>query len=305
MRHTSFTASALTVGLATALAGCGSDTLDPGGHTSASSPSSAKVTVTKDAALAKLAPADVRKQGTLVVGTNPSYAPNEFTVNGNQIKGMDIDLMTAIAQKLGLKIRFQSGNFDSLIGGVSSGKYALSISAFTINPERLQQISMVQYLNAGSQWAISKNSTKDINVAEPCGLTVGVQKGTVQVDELTAKNKACVAHGKPKVTMIVEESQAKVTADLVTGKVDAMSADSPVAGWAVTQNRDALKLHGKLYDSAPYGIAVAKDQTEFANAISKALTALRKDGTYQKILDNWGSGSGAVTAFPVNPSVEG
>ena len=50
-----------------------------------------------------------------------------------------------------------------------------------------------------------------------------------------------------------------------------------------------------------YGIVVKKDNTAFAEAISKALEALDKDGTYKKILDAWSNGDGAVTSFPVNP----
>lgn len=287
------------------LAGCGSDTLDPGGQTSASSHSSVAVTVTKDEKLAALVPAELRNKGTLTVGTDASYAPNEFTVDGNTIKGMDIDLLTAVASKLGLKLMFENGNFDSLIGGIASGKYDLGISSFTINNERMKQITMVQYLNAGTTWATTKNQTKQINTSAPCGLTVGVQKGTVQVDDIAAKDKACRAAGKPAIKSVVEDAQSKVTADLMAGKVDAMLADSPVANWAVAQNAEALKTTGQMYDAAPYGVAVNKSQKSFAEAVSKALAELEKDGTYQKILENWSYRDGSVSEFPVNPSVKG
>lgn len=304
MRHTYRGGSAaVAVLLTAALAGCGSDTLDPGGSPSASSQTSVPVTVVKDDALAALVPDDVRKAGTLTVGTDASYAPNEFTVNGNQIKGMDIDLLSAVASKLGLKLTFQNGNFDSLVGGVASSKYALGVSSFTINSDRLKQITMVQYFSAGTAWAVSKNSSKKVDPNDACGLTVGVQKGTVQVDDLTARSKKCTAAGKPAITQIVEDAQAKVTADLIAGKVDAMAADSPVANWAVAQNAQSLEKVGTMYDAAPYGIAFAKNDTKFAEAVSKALEALAKDGSYKKILANWSNTEGAVSQFPVNPQV--
>lgn len=296
---------AASVTLTSLLAACGSDTLDPGGAATPSAHSSTAVNVTADETLANLVPDDVKKSGTLTIGTNASYAPIEFTENGNQIKGLDVDLMTTVGQKLGLKVTFQNGNFDSLIGGVSSGKYQMAASAFTINSERLQQVNMVQYLNAGSLWATTKTSTKTIDPKNACGLTVGVQKGTVQVDEVNAKNKECTKAKKPSINIVVEDSQSKVTADLMAGKVDAMAADSPVAAWAVAQNSQALKEVGTMYDSAPYGFVTAKSDTQLAQAISKALASLKKDGSYDKILDNWGNKSGAVKEFPINPNVGG
>jgi polar amino acid transport system substrate-binding protein len=82
-----------------------------------------------------------------------------------------------------------------------------------------------------------------------------------------------------------------------------MLADSPISAYAVKQTGDALELAGDVYDAAPYGIVVPKEQTSEAEAISKALEAIAADGTYQTALDNWGGASGAVTEFPVNPSV--
>ena len=303
MRHLSTLGIAGLSALALTLSACGSDTLDPGGSTKKSSQTSEPVTVKEDPQLSKLVPDDIRKLGTLTVGTDASYAPGEFTENGNQIKGMDIDLLKAVADKLGLKVRFENGNFDSLIGGVSSGKYPVSISSFTINSDRLKQITMIQYFNAGTSWATQANSTKKIDIKAPCGLTVGVQKGTVQVDELNAKNKECIKAGKPGINQVVEDAQSKVTADLMSGKVDAMTADSPVAAWSIAQSNGSLKPVGSMYDTAPYGIAVSKDNKQFADAIAKALTALHQDGSYKKILQNWGNTAGAVTEFPINPQV--
>ncbi|MBZ4498432.1 ABC transporter substrate-binding protein [Dermacoccus sp. Tok2021] len=288
------------------LSGCGSDSLDDSkdsGSGGSSSSSSAAPAVKKDDALAKLVPADIAKMGTLTVGTDASYAPNEFTAaDGKTIQGMDIDLLKAVAAKLGLKLTFQNGGFDSLIGGVTSNKYPLAISSFTINEKRMQQVSMVQYFNAGTSWATAKGNPKKVDVDKACGLTIGVQKGTVQADDdLPARNKNCVAEGKKANKLVVEAEQSKVTADLIAGKVDAFAADSPITAWAVAKNEDKLEKVGSVYEAAPYGIVVAKDQTKFAEALSKALESLEKDGTYKKILEQWNNGDGAVNEFPVNP----
>ncbi len=58
---------------------------------------------------------------------------------------------------------------------------------------------------------------------------------------------------------------------------------------------------GDIYDAAPYGFVVPKDQTDFAQAIADALSQLASDGTYKAALDKWGNSSGAISDFSVNP----
>jgi len=82
-----------------------------------------------------------------------------------------------------------------------------------------------------------------------------------------------------------------------------MLADSPIVAYAVKQTNGTLALVGDIYDSAPYGYAIAKDQKAFADVIGEAVQALIADGTYKTILDKWGVTAGAVTTAEVNPSV--
>lgn len=294
--------------IAFTLSACGSNSLNSGSSSSSSTSSSASsspVSVAKDDSLAKLVPADIAKQGTLTIGADASYAPDEFTAaDGKTIVGMDVDLFKAVATKLGLTVNFENGDFGTLIGGVTAGKYAASISSFTVNADRMKSVTMVKYYNSGTRWVTSKGNPKKIDPDNACGLTIGVQKDTVEESpDLPARSKKCTEAGKKAITIVSEVAQSKVTADLIAGKIDAFAADSPVSNWAVAKNSDKLMLIGSKYASAPYGIVVAKNSTAFANAISKALESLQKDGTYKKILDNWNNGDGAVSSFPVNPSV--
>ncbi|MFC6713158.1 ABC transporter substrate-binding protein [Branchiibius cervicis] len=290
------------VALMTALSACGSDSLNTG-STGTNSPTASVTTGGADASLASMVPADIKAKGTLTVGSDASYAPNEYLQGGTTVVGMDVDLFNAALAKLGLKANWQNGNFDTLILGVTSGKYDAAASSFTINADRMKQVNMISYFTAGSQWVTTKGNPNKVDPDNACGLTVGVQKGTVQVDDLTARSKKCRESGKEVITQVVEQDQSKVTADLVSGKVQAMVADSPVALYAVKQTGDKLEAVGKIYDSAPYGIVVKKDATDFAKAIAAAFTAMEKDGSYKQILAKWGQESGAITTFEVNPSV--
>ncbi|SER74055.1 polar amino acid transport system substrate-binding protein [Propionibacterium cyclohexanicum] len=278
----------------------------PAEPSGASSASSALPAVSPDAALAGQVPQKFKSKGTLTVGADASYAPNEFIAeDGKTVIGMDVDLVAAVSAKLGLKSEFQNADFGTIILGVSSGKYDMGASSFTINSERLQQVNMVQYLKAGTLWAVQKGNPKKVDPQNPCGLTVAVQKDTVQVDDLAARDKKCTDAGKPAINQIVEVEQSKATADLVSGKADAMLADSPVTSYAVEQSEGALETVGDIYDAAPYGLVFAKEDTEMAELVGKALGELKDDGSYQAILAKWGNASGAVSEFPVNPSVAG
>lgn len=293
---------ATCAGLAVVVAGCGSSSLSTNTAAPGAAASTSLAAPTKDDALAAKLPPKIARAGTIVVGMDTSYPPNEFLGgDGKTAQGMDVDLFKAVAAKFGVKADFQTATFDTIILGVGSGKYDVGVSSFTINPDRKKSVNMVSYFDAGTLWATAKGNPKKVDPANACGLAIGVQKGTVQIDDLTARSKKCTDAGKPAITMVVDDLQVKITNALVSGKVVAMAADSPITNYAIKQSEGALEKLGEVYDSAPYGIVVPKAQTEFAAAIAEALKKLEADGNYGKILSNWGLQDGAVTTFAVNP----
>lgn len=278
------------------LVGCGSSSLDTGSK-------KATVDTGVDKAAAALVPQEIKDKGTLVVGSDASYAPSEFLAgDGKTIEGFDVDLFTAVAKKLGLKAEFQNASFDTIITGVLGKKYDIGVSSFTIKAEREKQVNMVSYFNAGTQWAAAAGNPKSVDPAKPCGLNVAVQKGTTQAeDDLPAKVKACKAAGKP-IHVLIYDKQDAATAAVVAGKADAMLADSPVVAYAVKQSTGKLEAVGDIYDAAPYGYVVPKEQTDLADAIVAALKSLDSSGDYKKVLDTWGVSDGAISDFAVNPT---
>jgi polar amino acid transport system substrate-binding protein len=276
-------------------AGCGtsSDTANTGGG---AAPSTAV-----DAALAAKVPASIKSAGKIIIGTDSTYAPSEFLdTDGKTVVGFDVDLFNAVAGKLGLKAEWQSSKFDDIIPGVSSGKYNVGVSSFTVNADREQQALMVSYFSAGTQWAAKAGATVDPDNA--CGKKVAVQTGTVQVDDVTARSKTCTGGGKPAITIDQYQDQGIATNSVVSGKDDAMLADSPVCAWAVKQTNGQLALVGQIYDSAPYGYVLPKDQTDFGTALAGAVQDLITDGSYKTILAKWGVEAGSISSPAVNPS---
>jgi len=280
---------------ALALVGCGSNSL--GGDTK-----KATVDTGVDSAAAAMVPQAIKDKGTLVVGSDASYAPSEFLAgDGTTVEGFDVDLFTAVAKKLGLKVEFQNASFDTIITGVQGGKYDVGVSSFTVNTDREKQVNMVSYFSAGTQWSTKKGNPNHIDPNNACGAKVAVQKATVQADDVTARSKKCTAAGKKAIQVDQYQGQDQATAAVVSGKDQAMLADSPVIAYGVVQTNGQMEKLGAIYDSAPYGYVVPKKDMAFADALAGALKALIKDGTYKKILDAWYVGDGAMSNPQVNP----
>jgi polar amino acid transport system substrate-binding protein len=255
-----------------------------------------------DAALAAKVPAAVKADGKIVVGTDSTYAPNEFlAADGKTIQGFDVDVFNAVAAKLGLTAQFVTAPFDNIIPSVGSGKYEIGVSSFTVNADRKKIVDMVSYFQAGTQWGTKTGNPAKIDPDNACGKKIAVQKGTVQVDDLTARSKKCTDARQSQITIDQYQGQDEATAAVVSGKDDAMLADSPVIAYAVKQTTGQLELLGSIYDSAPYGYIVKKAQGEFAQAIADALKAIISDGSYTAALNKWGVGQGGITNPTVNP----
>ncbi|MBO3751603.1 ABC transporter substrate-binding protein [Streptosporangiaceae bacterium NEAU-GS5] len=256
--------------------------------------------------LATIVPDSIKADGKLLIGTEASYAPNEMVDPSSQtIVGWDIELGQAIAAKLNLTAVYQNAGFDTIIPGVQSGKYEMGISSFTDTPERQKVVDFVTYYSAGTSWAVLKGNPKHVMPDKACGKNVGVQQGTIQVQDLKKRSDVCVAAGKSPVDMVVHKLQTEVTADLVSGKTDAMLADSPVVGYAADQTNGRLDVLGQAYSTAPYGIAIGKKSGGLKEAVQGVLKELIADGTYMRILNKWGVEEGAIKYPAINAATNG
>jgi polar amino acid transport system substrate-binding protein len=278
------------------LSACGSNSL--GGEPAGSQAPSVSVSQNQDLS-AKL-PQSIKSSGVIRIGTDASYAPSEFlAADGKTVQGFDVDVFNAVAAKFGVKTQWQPSDFSTIINGVNGKKYDIGISSFTINDERKKQVTMVSYFSAGTQWGTAKGNPKGIDPDNACGKNIAVQTGTVQQeDDLPVRQKKC---GSNKINILSFKDQSQATAAVVSGKADAMLADSPVVAYAIKQSGGKLEALGDIYEAAPYGYVLPKDETDFAQAIVEALKEIKTDGAYNAALKKWGVEQGAIDDFAVNP----
>ena len=306
LKFKSFAALALSAAMMFSVAACG--TTDSGDAKSDSKAKNTTVgydvsTIKKDDELAKLVPSgDLVKDGELSAGMELSYAPAEFYAeDGKTPVGYDIDMTKAIAKTLGLKPNIVSSMFDTIIPSIGS-KYDLGITAMTITEERMQSVDFVSYYRAGSTWAVKKGNPNKIDTSDLCGKKVAVQTATMQETEANKIAKQCEADGKDKLEVISSKLQTDVTTNVVTGKADVFYADSPVAGYAISQTDGQLEALGEDVGVTKEAVAIKKGDSDTAKAVQAAMQKLMDDGTYMKILKHWGVESGALDKAEINPT---
>jgi polar amino acid transport system substrate-binding protein len=272
IRRVAVTGAALSL-LAVSAAGCGQSqpSGSPPAATRAPTTSGGVAAAQQDPKVAALVPAQVRSKGTLVVAADATYAPNEFVdKDGRTILGMDADLASALAQVMGLRAQLVNVPFDSIIPGLAAGKYHLGMSSLTDTKQREQTVDMVTYFRAGNSFMVKQGSQISVNsLADLCGHTVAIEKGSSYVAEVTAQDRTCKAAGKPAITMRQYSGQPAANLALLSGRAEVTIADSPVASYQVKQSGGQLQVVGKPYGVAPYGIAVPK-QSGLAEPVLQA-----------------------------------
>ncbi len=285
-----------------ALAGCGSSS-----NSSSTSSSTASTSSSSGGAVASIAsqvPAAIKSKGTLTVATEAQYAPNEFVApDGHTIIGMDADLMNALGEVMGLKVKLVNANFETIIPGLAAGRYDVGASSFTDTKEREKTVDFVDYFSAGISFYAKSSANPGVNeLKDICGKTVAVEKGTVEQEESEKQSKECGKEGKKSVTVLSFPGQNAVNLAIASGRAEIGMADSPVVAYQIKQSGGQFKLTGKSYAFAPYGLAIPKT-SGMTQPILAALKELIANGKYKAILEKWGIQSGAITEPKINGAI--
>jgi ABC-type amino acid transport substrate-binding protein len=252
--HLSWLLAALTVcAVAVFAAGCGSSS-DDSGSTSASGGGEA-----------------------LTVGSDIPYPPFEQGKPGNYT-GFDIELIEAIAEKIGRTAEIQDTSFETIFRDVAQGKFDAVISAATITPEREKAVAFSDPYYLSEQAILVKEGSDIEGLEDLEGKTVGAQQGTTGLE--LGKEKANAGELRP-----YPEGPDAVNA-LKSGTVEAVIIDAPVAQNAVEKS-GGVEIAEKVPTEETYGIALAQGETELLDEINQGLEEVIDDGTYTTIYEKW------------------
>ncbi len=241
-------------------------------------------------ARAVVPPNDLITPGSLTVGTDATYPPFEFIDTATYTPvGFDIDLITTIAQRMGLKTKIVMTKFDTIIDDLVSKRFDVVISEVSITPERQKKVDFVPYLGIGESLLVQKGNPKNIkSLDDLCGLSVGVQLATRAQDNLEKASSNCKKESRPAINTIILQNQTDVINLLVENRVDATYQESAVTDYYTKQHPNQFEVGGSQVNVGRAGIVVRKGDISMFNAIATAFKAVKSVGTYHALIVKWG-----------------
>ncbi len=226
-------------------------------------------------------------RGRLTVCSDIPYAPFEFIDKGDGkgLTGFDVELVRALAERLGLTAEFKTTPFDAIIPSLAAGNCDLVASATTITEERRRKVTFTDPYFDADQSLLLRAADRDRyrRLADLRGGRIGVQSGTT--GERYAKAKA------PEGAVVKAFPGAEdLFSALVSGDIDAVLQDFPVNQYRALRAGGRFEVTETFKTGEQYGFAVAKDNGGLVAALDRALAEVRESGRYQSLYQDWFGG---------------
>ena len=215
----------------------------------------------------------------LVLGTNAEYPPFEFVDENTTITGFDMELVAELAKRAEVKYEILNMSFDGLIPALKSGKIDFIASAMSATDERRNAVDFTDSYFFTQNLYIKKKDDTTINSKDDLkGKKVAAQLGTVQEMAVREQN----------LNVITNENTTILVMSLKSGKVDAICTDSSVGYDYLRKNDDLVEF--AVEPDGSEGFSFAFDKGKYPEVIAKfnaALEEVKKDGTYDKLLEKY------------------
>jgi polar amino acid transport system substrate-binding protein len=261
----------------TLLAACGSGSEPTGGSgPGGSSAPGASPSVS-------VAPGVLLKDGEISFCTDMTAPPMEFLDADQKPVGADIELGEALAGSMGLQARWVNTAFSGIIPALQARQCDAILSTLYIKPEREKVVDFVPYIYAANTVLVKEGSSIS-GIDALCGKTAAAQTGTTAAEYFKEADAKC-SGGRIDVRLFPKDTDA--LQQLKLGLVDAYGTTLETAGYVMKQQPGQFAMAGEPFGAITCGIATRKDATPVRDALTKALQAIRANGTYDKILASW------------------
>lgn len=262
-----------------ALAACGEAASDPSEAPESEAPASEAPESEAPASEAPEADGEFTTivEGKLTMSTNAQFPPYEMTTDDGGFEGIDVEIATAIAEKLGLELDILDMDFDSALLAVQQGKSDIVMAGVTVNEDRLLVMDFTDSYATGVQVVIVKEGS-DVTIDNMGEGLIGTQRGTTG-------NIYCTDDYGEDHVVAYDDGFTAVQA-LMNGQVDCVVIDNAPAQEFV-KNNAGLAILDTEYAVEDYAIGLNKGNTALLDAINSALAELIADGTVQSIIDKY------------------
>jgi len=220
---------------------------------------------------------DAEKSNVLTMATSADFPPYEYYEN-DEIVGIDIEIMNAVCEIIGMELEPQDMSFDSVIGAAQTGKTDIAMSGITITEDRKNMVDFTIPYTSTAQSIIVVSGGEISEKADLEGKKIGVQINTTGDTQVTEE------FGDDAVDRF--QNGALAVESLKNGKIDCVVIDGEVAKALVAAN-EGLEIIADAYSIEEYAIALKKGNTELLDKINAALEQLLADGTIDTIMDKY------------------
>ena len=227
------------------------------------------------------------KAGELLASINPTVAPIQYIDESGKLVGLDVEFGNMIAERLCLKMVFQSTQFATMIPLLRDGRIDMIDSFMFYTPERAAQVMMVPY-GAGTLAMVVQKSNQD-TVTGPeyfSGKKLAAELGTVDLAIATRTSEALVKAGKPGIDVHSFSTYADVLQALAAGQVDGALIGTEQAIYYRKKGVTFFRMALGGYD--PHAEALAFSNPEIANAVTGAIADMKADGSFDKLFSSYG-----------------
>lgn len=232
----------------------------------------------------------------LKVGMSGNQPPMNMTNREGGLMGFEVDLATALAMAMNVKLEIKPMPFGELLGALEQNKIDMVLSNMSITPERTEQVSFVgPYMMSGMSILTKKTST----MAEIKSTDDFNRESLTLLALANSTHAAFVKSTAPEAKLIEFGSYDEGVAMLIDGKADAMVADMTQCILAVMRYPDAgLVTLDKPLTVEPVGIAVNRNDPQFFNLVDNFLRAYEKTGVLTQLREKWFEDNSWVAALP-------
>ncbi|MGM0843584.1 MAG: transporter substrate-binding domain-containing protein [Bacillota bacterium] len=220
---------------------------------------------------------------TYTVGTDTTYPPFEFE-EGGEYKGIDIDLINAIAEEEGFEIELKPMDFGGIIPALQANQLDVAIAGMSITDDRKEKVDFSDpYFDAGLTLVVSEDNNDITTVEDLEGKTVAVKNGTTGADKAEElKDEVGIAEVRQF------NDSPSMFQEVANGNADVLIEDYPVIAYQIKTKDLGLKTVGDRLNGDQYGIAVLKGENqELLEKINSGLQKLRDSGEYDEILNTY------------------
>jgi polar amino acid transport system substrate-binding protein len=254
-------------------------------------------------AFAQSVPARIKDAGKIVIATNPNYAPITFKDPAtNTLMGFDIDLGTAIAKELGVKIEWQEIAFAQMLPSLQTGRVDTVLAGMSDLPTRRDVADFVDYMTSGPQFYTISALAGTIKTPEDlCGKSVGASRSTNWPAQMTEWSQAnCVAKGKPAMNVVGTEGSVDARTQLKTERLQGAVQGNETLPYFQALEPNTYVLLGTAFTQSLVGMPFAKSETGLRDAVKAAIERLQASGEYDKMLAKYGLQANKLTPISIN-----